>query len=407
MAADSTSSKIWEELRKLRDDIPPPVDNNTDSNEGDQESSGCYKDFAAFAACNEVRVAIGRSSALPRDQFLAIFTELVAGPRLDELLDLFKLSRSPPHPALQYACLVALHGVAELSDRRKDLLTRPDVVKELCAVMASPRQRLVTPTSAGAGGVEIVNAAAGAVTTITGLFTSNGPLEPPYAKLWVELGAVSALASCLENHAVFDRSNPVSSDLPLCFFLIATSLLAGAADSVSEEDKLRLGKAWLTVFLEATRWIADEAADLLADFYTRPNWLKNIVGRMPEKLRASAVAAARECEREGTGSGSSSWKGGKTDRLALALLCGNAYNWDAGGELVGRRCAGPRCDRVQKCGHGGGSPHPAASGGQGGDGAASVAFKRCSQCHAVGYCSRECQKAGWKKHRKACSAVNS
>ncbi|CAN0478200.1 unnamed protein product, partial [Ectocarpus sp. 8 AP-2014] len=33
--------------------------------------------------------------------------------------------------------------------------------------------------------------------------------------------------------------------------------------------------------------------------------------------------------------------------------------------------------------------------------------KRCSQCHAVGYCSRECQKADWKKHRKACSAVNS
>lgn len=174
MAADSTSSKIWQELRKLRDDIPPPVDNNADSNKGDQENSACYKDFAAFAACNEVRVAIGRSSELPRDQFLAIFTQLVAGPRLDELLDLFKLSRSPPHPALQYACLVALHGVAELSDRRKDLLTRPDVVEELCAAMASPRQRLVTPTSAGAGGVEIVNAAAGAITTITGLFTSNG-----------------------------------------------------------------------------------------------------------------------------------------------------------------------------------------------------------------------------------------
>lgn len=167
MAADATCDKIWGELRKLRDDVSPPQDS------ADQGSS-YYEDYAAFAACNEVRSTIGRCSELPRDQFLDVFTRLVAGPRLQELFDLFRASRSADHPALQYACLLALHGVAELGDRRRDLLTRPDVVGELCAAMAAPRQRVVTPKSAGAAGSEVVNAAAGAVTTITGLFTSNG-----------------------------------------------------------------------------------------------------------------------------------------------------------------------------------------------------------------------------------------
>ncbi|CAM9295780.1 unnamed protein product [Hapterophycus canaliculatus] len=407
VATDATCAKIWQELRKLRDDIPPPLGHEHDKD----EASAFYNDYAAFAACNEVRTTIGRCSELPRDQFLDIFTRLVAGPRLEELFSLFKFSRSPPHPALQYACLVALHGVAELSERRKDLLARPDFIEDLCAVMASPCQRLVTPSSSGAGGREIVNAASGAVTTITGLFTSNGTLEPAYAKLWVEHGAVDALASCLESHAAFDRTNPVSNDLPLCFFLIATSLLAGAADSVSDEDKMRLGEAWIKIFVEANMWVAHEAADLLADFYTRPNWLKSTVGRIPESLRARAVQAARACEREGKGGGSS-WKRGTADRLALALLCGNTYTWGEGGKLVGKKCAGPGCVQVQKCGDsargdststGGGGGGAAAAGSVSGDGSEGVAvFKRCSKCRAVSYCSRECQKTGWKSHRKAC-----
>lgn len=234
----------------------------------------------------------------------------------------------------------------------------------------------------------------------------NSTLEPTYAKLWVELGAVSALASCLESHAAFNRADPVSTDLPLCFFLIATSLLAGAADSVPEQDKIKLGVAWLKVFVEATRWVAHEAADLLADFYTRSNWLKGVVTTIPEGLRARAVEAARACVRDGDGS--RSWKRGKVDRLALALLCGNAGCWDEKGVLVGRKCAGPACARVQKCGDGIGSSgggRGAAAGDAGGEETGGSPFKRCSKCHAVGYCSRECQAAHWKKgHRKACAA---
>lgn len=250
----------------------------------------------------------------------------------------------------------------------------------------------------------------------------NSTLEPTYAKLWVELGAVSALASCLESHAAFNRADPVSTDLPLCFFLVATSLLAGAAGSVPEQEKVNLGAAWLKVFVEATRWVAHEAADLLADFYTRPNWLGGVVTRIPEGLRVRAVEAARACVREGNGGsgggggGGSPWKRGKADRLALALRCGNTGCWDEKGALVGWKCAGPGCARVQKCGDGVGISDGGGGGatGGGGDAAGNVGgeeaggtpFKRCSQCHAVGYCSRECQGAHWKKgHRKACAAL--
>lgn len=368
--------KVWRELHKLRD-IPAPG-----------EAGETYTDYAAFAACNDVRITLGRCSELPREEFLSIFDRLVAGPRMEELFSLFKGSRR--HPALQYTCFLMLHGVAELSDRREEMLARPDVVREFLSVLASPRQRVVTPASAGVAASEVVNTAAGAITTITGLFSSTRTLEPDYAKLWVELGAVASLASCLERHAAFDRATPVTSDLPLCFFLISTSLLAGAAGAVSHQDKLRLGTAWLQLFVDARRWIAQESADLLADFFDRPEWLNGVVGEIPEGLRARATEAALECQREG-----GSWKVGRADRLARALQCANVPCVDAEGR-AGRRCAGPGCARVRTGGGVGDGD------GDGGQGSAGACFKRCSRCHVL-YCSRECQAAHWKAgHRKAC-----
>lgn len=380
-AATNICNKAWEELHKLRD--LPPLQNEKDA----------YPDYAAFAACNEVRSTFGPCADLPREEFLAVFSRLVEGPRLEELFSLFMASRN--HPALQHSCLIALHGVAELSDRREDLLTRQDVAAELIFLMSSPRRQAVTPASAGAAAMEVVNSAAGAVTTITSLFSSNRTLEPKYSRSWVDLGAVSALASSLESHEAFDRATPVTKDLPLCFFLISTSLLAGAADAIAEREKLRLGTAWLRLFVEARRWIAHEAADLLADFYTRPNWLKDIVVQIPEELRARAIEAARLCEREG-----GSWKRGIADRLALVLRCVNVPCRDEEGSL-GRRCAGPGCIRVQKSSStkGGDIDHL-------GEGGPAVRFKRCSRCHSVVYCSRECQAAHWKAgHGKACAAA--
>ena len=31
-------------------------------------------------------------------------------------------------------------------------------------------------------------------------------------------------------------------------------------------------------------------------------------------------------------------------------------------------------------------------------------FAKCSRCRKVCYCSRECQKAHWKEHKKECKA---
>lgn len=128
------------------------------------------------------------------------------------------------------------------------------------------------------------------------------------------------------------------------------------------------------------------------------------------------MEAARACERAGAaggGGGSASWKRGKADRLALALLCGWPPVWDENKRLVGRRCSGPGCDRVQRCGDGVVGAVGGVGGGQGGAAAAGegeregdrAPFKRCSKCRAVGYCSTECQLAHWKKgHKKACTA---
>ena len=33
--------------------------------------------------------------------------------------------------------------------------------------------------------------------------------------------------------------------------------------------------------------------------------------------------------------------------------------------------------------------------------------KRCSKCQTVYYCSKECQKAHWKIHKKGCSEIQS
>jgi len=38
---------------------------------------------------------------------------------------------------------------------------------------------------------------------------------------------------------------------------------------------------------------------------------------------------------------------------------------------------------------------------------AATAFKFCAACKAVMYCSRECQKAHWKKHKRECAALSS
>lgn len=46
----------------------------------------------------------------------------------------------------------------------------------------------------------------------------------------------------------------------------------------------------------------------------------------------------------------------------------------------------------------------AATRGCGKCGKKSEALMKCSRCHKVAYCSKDCQRLDWKNHKRACSA---
>lgn len=350
-----------------------------------------YEDHVAYESLRQVSITVAPLAELPRQHFITFFSMLVDGPLLDELVDLLKGSRR--HPALQYATLLVLHGVVELVDKRLVILSRQDVVEELLHVLASPQRRRITPPTSFP---YFVNSAGGAMSTITGLFTSNTPgLEPRYARVWIDLGAVPSLASGLESHSEFDQSSTLTADIPLLMFAIATSLLASAASAgvpIKTGDKVRLSVAILTLFIDRTEWISEHASMNLASLFSTVEWLLPAVDRIPVELRKRAVATARRCELAG-----GAWKSGDADAVALALSGGNAKLQDS---LFGKMCAGPGCGNVQQQE---GAPSKTAAVATASKGVFATVFKRCSRCHTKLYCSRECQAAHWKVgHKREC-----
>lgn len=365
--AAAVCDKIWRGLHKLRD--TPPLNEH-----------GLYEDENAYEAARNVSMTMEPMAHLPRSEFLDTVTLLVEGTRMDELVGLFKDSQD--HPALQHATLLALHAVAELKDRGKEMLSREDVVLELLAVMASPSRRRISPMTRD---LYTINSAAGAVTTITGLFFSNDHMEPAHLKIWVQLGAIPALVSALNAHEEFDPSVAVSAEIPSCFSMITTALLGSAAAAVPEATKKSLAEAWLTLFVDRRLWIANDAAECLGVMFNRSNWMMGVVNELSADLRKKAVSAARQCEREG-----GAWVSGSSDELARALSRNDAKLEE---KLFGRECAGPGCALVQRS-----SKDDTVE--------SATRFKRCSRCRANVYCSRKCQAAHWKAgHKKACVVI--
>ncbi|CAM9570151.1 unnamed protein product [Sphacelaria rigidula] len=385
MSPQTVCDSMWHELRCLRDS--PPLN--------DQD---LYEDHVAYDSVRHVSSILGSISDLPREPFIMFISILVDGALLDEVVELFKGSRR--HPALQHASLLALHGAAELVDKREMLISRQDVVGELLHVLASPRRHRITPA---ASIPYFVNSAASALSTVTGLFTSNSPgLEPRYARVWIDLGALPSLSSSLESHSEFDPSEAVTAEIPLMFFTVATSLLAAAAQSscsIPDADKLRLSVAILTLLADRTEWIAGTGGGTIAALFSRAKWLGTVANRVPEALKKRAVDAARRCELAG-----GAWKPGEANEIALALASGDATLRD---ELYGKACSAPGCGNVQKhqqrqsaC-DGAAGAEAGDSGGSGAGGGG--AFKRCSRCRTMVYCSRDCQLAHWKAgHKRKC-----
>lgn len=203
---------------------------------------------------------------------------------------------------------------------------------------------------------------------------------------------------------------------------VATTAAEDAeAKKASMAARQRLAEAFLRLLAERREWVARSLAmaanaspsdlsggaalpspvqinNLLVNSLAHPDLLGRFTSKAPVRLRAQAVAAARQCETDGTFAPGFS--------LQLARLLGLGGNQDATRRMaagaVGRvnkkeaskaaaaaaaavKCSRPACGRRQ------------------GDGSAEDKFKVCSRCQSAMYCSGECQAAHWKDgHKGAC-----
>ncbi|CAM9637704.1 unnamed protein product [Discosporangium mesarthrocarpum] len=301
-----TATVVWNEIMRLRDDIPSPGED------------GVYGDGRACAAFQTADRAVASLCAVPREEMLEGFTKLVEGERLPDLLN--TLVGSADHPALQHACLMVMCGVSGLRPTHDVILGRPDVLKTLFAALASPKQHRISPP--GAEEELDVNPATGAVICLNSLLVSCGGLRTPGdTKIWEELDAMSAIASALEAHTIFQGGGD-EDVLPAMLFGLATPLLLGRNPDNPGEDQMRLARAFLTLLADRREWVArslsmaasasredttgtsGQAApvpvnNLLINSLAHPNLLGRVSIMAPVRLRARAIAAARQCESDG------------------------------------------------------------------------------------------------------------
>eukprot|EP00903_Cladosiphon_okamuranus_P019601 g18027.t1 len=205
---DEVAIAVWTEIKKLRDEIPaPPAD-------------GLYPNADAADAFQRADQAVASLCAVPREEMLEGFTQLVEGSRLDELLD--ALVSSEGHPALQHSCLMVMCGVASLKKAHDEVTKRKDVLKALLAALGAPKAQRISPE--GAEEDLQINAAVGAAICLNSLLVSCGGLGEDTIKVWQELDALSAITSALEAHSVFEGGGD-EDVLPAMLFGLATPLL--------------------------------------------------------------------------------------------------------------------------------------------------------------------------------------
>lgn len=131
---EEVARSVWTEIEKLRDEIPPP------------DASGLYPDSKAADAFQAADQAVASLCAVPRDQMLEGFTNLVEGSRLNDLLN--ALVSSDDHPALQHSCLMVMCGVASLKEAHDEVTKRRDVLKSLLGALAKPKPHRISPQGA-------------------------------------------------------------------------------------------------------------------------------------------------------------------------------------------------------------------------------------------------------------------
>ncbi|CAM9586666.1 unnamed protein product [Scytosiphon promiscuus] len=386
---DEVAVAVWAEIEKLRDEIPKP------------EAGGLYPNSDAAKAFAAADAAVASLCAVPREDMLQGFTQLVEGSRLNDLLD--ALVSSKDHPALMHSCLMVLCGVASLKQAHEEITRRRDVLEALLSALASPTTHRISPEGAVGDDDLQVNPSVGAAICLNSLLVSCGGLKEETIKVWQELDALSAITSALEAHAVFegggDEDRGAERD--------------GRNSSDGTAGRSSRG-AFLRLLAERREWVARSLAmaanasptdlsggaaspapvtinNLLVNSLAHSDLLGAFTRRTPVRLRAQAVAAARQCETEGT------FAPGFALQLTRLLGLGGQQelNRRMADHTVQKiknkeaaRAANIKCSRPT-CGQRQGS----ASGG--------CKFKVCSRCQSAMYCSAECQKAHWREGHKA------
>ncbi|CAN0149617.1 unnamed protein product [Ectocarpus fasciculatus] len=196
----------------------------------------------------------------------------------------------------------------------------------------------------------------------------------------------------------------------------AVAVVDAEADKASRAARQRLAEAFLRLLAERREWVARSLAmaanasptdlsgggsaaaapvtinNLLVNSLAHADLLGAFTRLTPVRLRAQAVAAARQCETDGT------FAPGFGAQLARLLGLGGQQelNRRMAGHTVQKikdkeaaRAANIKCSRPT-CGKRQGK----ASGG--------AKFKVCSRCQVAMYCSGECQKAHWPTHKMEC-----
>lgn len=194
----------------------------------------------------------------------------------------------------------------------------------------------------------------------------------------------------------------------------AAKVVNEEADKASRVARLRLAEAFLLLLAERREWVARSLAmaanasptdlsggaataspvtinNLLVNSLAHSDLLGAFTRLTPVRLRAQAVAAARQCEVDGTFATGFAVQltgllglGGQQERTRrMADHTVQKIQSKQAAKAANIKCSRPTC----------GIRQGNASGGS--------KFKVCSRCQVAMYCSGECQVAHWKEGHKA------
>ena len=250
------------------------------------------------------------------------------------------------------------------------------------------------------------------------LLVSCGGLSKETAKIWVEVGGLSAITSAVESHSVFvgggdDDVLPAmlfGLSMPLLLYMkedekheLATTTDAGA-EKTSRAAREHLVEVFLRLLVERREWVARSLRiaantsrsdvvpvtinNILVNSLAHEELLGPYVGTTPVRLRAQAVKASRTLETEGR------FAPGFAEKFARLLGLGGQQvrkprvATGPVGTIKGDKCSRLSCGKRE------------ANAGK--------KFKVCSRCQSAFYCSENCQGAHWKEgHREMCRKMAS